>query len=366
MPSASVSIWRDVRLVGAEASAPCPGYVGHLGDHHVAGIDERAAHPARAPVGRRSSPAYRSSRDRGHALDRRQQSRSTRDVSQSRPLGRPVLQRLGAGVLRHTRRSASTQTRPAGTPPPCRGGPPASEITSGRADHGHQVAHRRAAQALDLVPGGVELAVRIEAGRHGDTIMIGRASSWTCSSLRQGLGLAVAAGFVAAPPVAFGATAAYYGLDTGALDFAANGFVVAVAWIASAVELAVDAVWPGAQAGAKLVRRAVAGAWPSSSSPATRSPGRAWRSARWPRWRGHPCARPRRRREGRRRPAGHGADRGRRRPGLVRARRDSVHRLPMGVGRARFSRVRRRDREVRGAARPPLRLRRPSVRCPRS
>ena len=53
-------------------------------------------------------------------------------------------------------------------------------------------------------------------------------------AISQGLGLAVAAGFVAAPPVAFGATAAYYGLDTGALDFAANGFVVAVAWIASA------------------------------------------------------------------------------------------------------------------------------------
>jgi len=78
-------------------------------------------------------------------------------------------------------------------------------------------------------------------------------------AISQGLGLAVAAGFVAAPPVAFGATAAYYGLDTGALDFAANGFVVAVAWIASAIEVLADAVWPGAQAGAKLVRHAVGG-----------------------------------------------------------------------------------------------------------
>src|SRR5207344_1928927 len=34
-------------------------------------------------------------------------------------------------------------------------------------------------------------------------------------AISQGLGLAVAAGFVAAPPVAFGATAAYYGLDSG-------------------------------------------------------------------------------------------------------------------------------------------------------
>ena len=61
-------------------------------------------------------------------------------------------------------------------------------------------------------------------------------------AISQGLGLAVAAGFVAAPPVAFGATAAYYGLDTGALDFAANGFVVAIAWIASAIEVLADAV----------------------------------------------------------------------------------------------------------------------------
>jgi hypothetical protein len=78
-------------------------------------------------------------------------------------------------------------------------------------------------------------------------------------AISQGLGLAVAAGFVAAPPVAFGATAAYYGLDTGALDFAANGLVVAIAWIASAIEVLADAVWPGAQAGAKLVRHAIGG-----------------------------------------------------------------------------------------------------------
>ena len=134
-------------------------------------------------------------------------------------------------------------------------------------------------------------------------------------AISQGLGLAVAAGFVAAPPVAFGATAAYYGLDTGALDFAANGFVVAVAWIASAIEVLADAVWPGAQAGAKLVRHAVGGGLAFEFVAGDQLPfvglavgalvalavaiGTASRAGR--------------RRQGGRRPAGHRGDRGRRR-----------------------------------------------------
>jgi hypothetical protein len=78
-------------------------------------------------------------------------------------------------------------------------------------------------------------------------------------AISQGLGLAVAAGFVAAPPVALAATAAYFGLDRGAVGVADDGIVVAAAWAASAVEVLIDAVWPGAQAGARLARKAVGG-----------------------------------------------------------------------------------------------------------
>jgi hypothetical protein len=79
-------------------------------------------------------------------------------------------------------------------------------------------------------------------------------------AISQGLGLAVAAGFVAAPPVAFAATAAYLDIDDGALDFAGAGVLVLIAWILVAVEVAADAIWPGAQAGARLGRKVVGGA----------------------------------------------------------------------------------------------------------
>src|SRR3954454_712212 len=78
-------------------------------------------------------------------------------------------------------------------------------------------------------------------------------------ALSQGLGLAVAAGFVAAPPVAFASTAAYLGFETGAIGIADDGIVVAIAWAAAIVEVLVDAVWPGAQAGARLARKAHGG-----------------------------------------------------------------------------------------------------------
>ena len=77
-------------------------------------------------------------------------------------------------------------------------------------------------------------------------------------ALSQGLGLAVAAGFVAAPPVAFASTAAYLGFETG-VGIADDGIVLAIAWAATVVEVLVDAVWPGAQAGARLARKAIGG-----------------------------------------------------------------------------------------------------------
>ena len=49
------------------------------------------------------------------------------------------------------------------------------------------------------------------------------------------------------------------------LSFLHRAGVVALIWALVIVELAVDAVWPGAQAGGRLGRRVVAGASPSSS-----------------------------------------------------------------------------------------------------
>ena len=78
-------------------------------------------------------------------------------------------------------------------------------------------------------------------------------------ALGQGLGLAVAAGFFASAPLAIGASAASLGVADGALSFADDPLTVAVLWIAAAVELAADAIWPGAEAGARLVRRVIGG-----------------------------------------------------------------------------------------------------------
>jgi hypothetical protein len=77
--------------------------------------------------------------------------------------------------------------------------------------------------------------------------------------LSQGFGLAAAAGLLAAAPFAAASTAAALGWLDGAVGFADDGITLVVAWIATAVELVVDALWPGASAGARLGRRVVAG-----------------------------------------------------------------------------------------------------------
>jgi signal transduction histidine kinase len=78
-------------------------------------------------------------------------------------------------------------------------------------------------------------------------------------ALSQGLGLAVAAGFVGAPPVAIGATAASADLADSSASVADESWLLIVAWAAAAVELVADAVWPGAQAGVRLARKAAGG-----------------------------------------------------------------------------------------------------------
>jgi hypothetical protein len=78
-------------------------------------------------------------------------------------------------------------------------------------------------------------------------------------ALSQGLGLAVAAGFVAAPPIAIGATGATLDVTDEAAGVADDSWLVILAWVAAAVELAADAIWPGAQAGVRLARKAVGG-----------------------------------------------------------------------------------------------------------
>ena len=78
-------------------------------------------------------------------------------------------------------------------------------------------------------------------------------------ALSQGLGLAVAAGFIATVPLAVGASAAAAGLADGSLGFADDPLTVALLWVAVAVELVADVIWPGAEAGARLVRRVIGG-----------------------------------------------------------------------------------------------------------
>jgi hypothetical protein len=81
----------------------------------------------------------------------------------------------------------------------------------------------------------------------------------TAIAIGQGLGLATAAGLLASGPLAAGATAASQGWLEDPLNFLHRGAVVALMWALVIVELAVDAVWPGAQAGGRLGRRVVAG-----------------------------------------------------------------------------------------------------------
>jgi hypothetical protein len=78
-------------------------------------------------------------------------------------------------------------------------------------------------------------------------------------ALGQGLGLAAAAGLLASAPLASAATAASLGWLRGPLGIADDAIVVAATWVLVVLELAADAVWPGAQAGMRLGRRIVAG-----------------------------------------------------------------------------------------------------------
>ena len=78
-------------------------------------------------------------------------------------------------------------------------------------------------------------------------------------AISQGLGLAVAAGFLASAPLAVGASAAALGVADSALGFADDPVTVVLLWCLVAVELVADAIWPGAEAGARLVRRVIGG-----------------------------------------------------------------------------------------------------------
>jgi hypothetical protein len=78
-------------------------------------------------------------------------------------------------------------------------------------------------------------------------------------AISQGLGLAVAAGLISTAPLAVGSTAAATGVSDSALGFADDTPTLIVLWIATAVELVADAIWPGAEAGARLLRRIVGG-----------------------------------------------------------------------------------------------------------
>src|SRR5213075_2114750 len=69
-------------------------------------------------------------------------------------------------------------------------------------------------------------------------------------ALSHGLGLAVAAGFFASAPLAVGSSVAALGFADSAIDIADD---------ASIVEFVADAIWPGAEAGARLVRRVIGG-----------------------------------------------------------------------------------------------------------
>jgi hypothetical protein len=78
-------------------------------------------------------------------------------------------------------------------------------------------------------------------------------------AIGQGLGLAVAAGFLATAPLAIGSTAAATGVADGSLSFADDTITVALLWALVAIEVVADAIWPGAEAGGRLFRRVVGG-----------------------------------------------------------------------------------------------------------
>jgi hypothetical protein len=81
----------------------------------------------------------------------------------------------------------------------------------------------------------------------------------TLYAISQGLGLAVAAGFFSSAPLAVGASVASLGYGEGAISVADDSAVVAALWVLAAIEFIADAIWPGAEAGARLLRRVIGG-----------------------------------------------------------------------------------------------------------
>lgn len=81
----------------------------------------------------------------------------------------------------------------------------------------------------------------------------------TAIAIGQGLGLAAAAGLLATAPLAIAATAAREGWLESPVHDAARTVLLVATWVLVVLELAIDAVWPGAQAGARLLRRVIAG-----------------------------------------------------------------------------------------------------------
>ena len=250
MPSASVSIWRTSAW-WAVSVGTMPGYVGPSaittspGSTNTRHISSSTCWP---PVVTSTCSGHGR-----HALALQQPADRRPRLEQA--LGRAVLQRLGARLLgdggrqldQHVRRERRHVGQAAG-----------QRDHLGPRDHRHQVAHRRAAQALD--PGRVAVAVGVEAGRHGDTIMIGRAFPWTCSSpsarvsasqWRPGSSPRRPSPSVPPPPT----TASTPARSTSPRTVSSSPSPGS----RPPIEVLADAVWPGAQAGAKLVRHAVGG-----------------------------------------------------------------------------------------------------------
>src|SRR4029079_2333384 len=74
-------------------------------------------------------------------------------------------------------------------------------------------------------------------------------------AIGQGLGLAVAAGFFATAPLAVASSVAALGFADGSLGWADDPLTVALLWVLAGIELAADAIWPGAEAGGRAPRR---------------------------------------------------------------------------------------------------------------
>ena len=140
-----------------------------------------------------------------------------------------------------------------------------------RSDHGQEDEHQEAEYHPD----------------HGLTLLYDLAPMDLAIAIGQGLGLAVAAGFFATAPLAVAASVAAPGFADGSLGWADDPLTVAPCgrWPASSVPA--DAVWPGAQAGARLLRRG-GRRWPRVRARgrrpvAVRGPGgrRRGRRCRW-------------------------------------------------------------------------------------